>query len=69
MKVFYTNDFPGHYPVGTSAVVVADNPDRAYYLLFDELRSHGLRIDREDCTFIELKTTTERAIVLQDGNY
>ena len=68
MKVFYSNDFRGHYPVGTSAVIVARNLDEAYVLLTSKLIGMGLGTDQE-FTISELATDNTNVVVLQNGDY
>jgi hypothetical protein len=67
--VFYTNDFRGHWPVGTSAVIVARDLDEAYVLMTSQLIAMGLGTDNADFTIKELATDSTRVVVLQDGNY
>lgn len=68
MKVFYNRTFYGHYPVGTSAVVVADDAAAAAELLEVELRYQGLaqRVYALDMFELEMKP---QAVVLQNGDY
>lgn len=68
MKVFYNHQFRGHYPVGTSAVVVAYDAYDAADRLEAELRNAGLpqTIPTNDMIEIEL---APQVIILQDGNY
>jgi len=68
MRVFYSNDFQGYWPVGTSAVIVARDKDEAYVLLLNKLIGLGLGRDK-DFTVQELATDHTQVIVLQDGNY
>ncbi len=69
MKVFTCTSFTGHYPVGTSAVIVAKDVETACKLLYDQLIKIGPAqpIDKYDLT--EVSTETESCSVLQDGNY
>ena len=69
MRVFYTNDFRGHYPVGTSAVIVARNLGEAYVLMTSQLIAMGLGTDNSDFTITELPTDSTRVVVLNDGEY
>lgn len=69
MRVFYTNDFRGHWPVGTSAVIVARNIDEAYTLMTSQLIAMGLGADNSDFTIKELPTDSTQVVVLQDGDY
>jgi hypothetical protein len=68
MRVFYSNDFRGHWPVGTAAVIVARDLDEAYVLLTSQLIAMGLGKDN-DFTVVEVPTDSSRCIVLQDGEY
>ena len=67
MRVFYTNDFRGHYPVGTSAVIVARDFDEAYVLMTSQIIAMGLGKDNSDFSIKELPTDSTRVVVLQDG--
>lgn len=67
MKVWTCDDFTGHYPVGTAAVVVAQSEADARLLLIDACRARGLVI--EDFTVKPLDSSVARAVVLCDGNY
>jgi hypothetical protein len=67
MRVFTSNDFTGHWPVGTAAVVVAEDKEAAKKLLTAKLKAEGLKFDgtlRE----INIHSTAE-AIILNNGNY
>lgn len=64
MKVYYSTDFRGHYPVGTSAVVRAENAEEAQRLLSEALEQAGLVFNG---TLTEFKG--KGAVVLQDGDY
>ena len=69
MKVYTSTNFNGHYPVGVSAIVVADSIGLACVLLEQELKKAGLEqvVNREDMK--ELDLTTKGAIILNDGDY
>lgn len=69
MRVFYTNDFRGHWPVGTAAVIVARNLDEAYVLMTSQLIALGLAKDNSNFTIKELTTDSTQVVVLCDGNY
>jgi len=66
LKVYYNTDFEGLWPVGTSAVVVAESLERAELLLTDKLAAIGLAYRG---TMTELDMTVPNAVILQDGNY
>ena len=64
LRVFYSNDFKGFYPVGTAAVVVAKNEREARKLLE---AAHPMA--KKGATLVELKLTKAQAVILLDGNY
>lgn len=66
LKIYYNTDFEGLWPVGVSAVVVAESETQAIELLTEELQKRGL-VYRG--TMHEIDTTTASAIILQDGDY
>lgn len=66
MRIFVSNDFHGVWPVGTAAVVVAEDFDHAVKLLTEKLAETGLRFDG---TLQEVSLKQPIAIVLRDGNY
>ncbi len=68
MKVFYNRNFVGHYPVGTSAVVVAVDAEVAAFMLAEELAADALpqRVAPQDMIEIEM---APQVIILQDGDY
>lgn len=67
LHVWTCNDFLGHYPVGTAAVVVAESEAEARRLLAAELKEHGLTLRDKD-RLVEL-ALRPRVRVLQDGEY
>lgn len=71
MKVFYNTEFKGHYPVGTAALVVAENAATAAVLLRDELAKQGLDQEVLAAHMVELKLKDDKrqVIVLLNGNY
>jgi hypothetical protein len=64
MKVYYSDDFSGFYPVGTSAVVRANNLEEATILISAALNLKGLEFDG---TLTEFKG--KGVVILQDGDY
>ena len=68
MSVFYTNNFCGHWPVGTAAVIVARDLDEAYVLMSKQLCEMGLA-QNKDFSIKELATDRTHVVVLQDGDY
>lgn len=68
LEVFVSDDFKGHWPVGTSAVIVARDEDQARELLQAELIAHGLG-GHDAFTVRKIQTERPQAFVLQDGEY
>lgn len=68
MKVFICTDFNGHYPVGTSALIIAKDIETAKSMLSKELEEIGLS-QEPNFTLDEIKTRKEQVIILNDGNY
>ena len=69
MKVWLNNEFQGHYPVGTAAVVAAESAEEAAELLNSALLSIGLSASATATQFEELNTLTQNVIILCDGSY
>jgi hypothetical protein len=69
MKVFYNNSFQGHWPVGTSAIIIAKNEQEAKIILENKLEVIGLKQEVSLGDLVEVKTNKELAIILQDGEY
>ena len=67
LKVYVCTDFSGHWPVGTSAIVVATGPDRAKAMLNYDLELMGLKSDAEHMQKLDI--TVEAVHILQDGEY
>lgn len=65
----YTFNFIGHYPVGASGLVVAENIEMAKILAEQELLKIGLKqeLKNDDLKFQD--NTTRRVDILQDGDY
>jgi len=68
VKVFTCTTFNGHYPLGTAAIVVADDQGRARKMLGRELVKAGLSLRKED-EVLELDMEAPHAKVLCDGNH
>lgn len=71
-KVFTCTGFEGHWPVGVSAVIVADNEIQAQELLRQRLAEAGLGPANErkkSFTLVEIDTKVLGATILQDGDY
>ena len=70
LRIFTCTDHDGHYPVGTSSVIVARDEEEARELLDTALVAAGLKTGKEArYTLQELNTDRARVIILQDGNY
>jgi len=68
LKVFVSTDFKGHYPVGTCALIVAEDESAARILLDKELASRKLP-QTEEYRITEVQTDVPVAEILLDGNY
>lgn len=69
MKVFTCTGFQGHWPVGTSAVVIARTISTARWALMEELKRVGLEQQIALVDMHEISLTTPSVRVLNDGNY
>ena len=67
LRVWTSDDFIGHWPVGTAAVVIAETEAIARKLLMKELQEGGL--EDAEFTLKAVKLFHQRAIILCDGNY
>lgn len=67
MKFYYAT-FSGHYPVGASLVVCAENKVQATYLARKECESIGLEFSEDD-QLIELDQSSANCVIVDDGNY
>jgi len=69
MQAWTCNCFEGYWPVGTAAVVIADNIDIAKSLLEDELSKSGLTQEIQNEDLIPLPTKHRYVRILCDGDY
>lgn len=69
MNVYTITGFRGHWPVGTSAVIVAPDRHQAKHLLEAALARAGLSQTIREDDFKLLETEVMRAEILQDGDY
>jgi hypothetical protein len=67
LGVFVCNQFTGHYPAGTAAVVVAKNQEHAAQVLNDQLKFQGLIGDANANMMALVMTNNEQAVILNDG--
>lgn len=71
-RLFTCNNFRGHYPVGTAAVIVHRSMLMAKKLLLANLKSQGLEQDEDDEARIvlkELPINGPGVYILRDGEY
>jgi hypothetical protein len=69
VKVFTNNNFKGHWPVGTSAVVVAPDAEHAAIDLQRKLETLGLSQEVSPQEMVEIDTEIPNVFILADGNY
>lgn len=69
MNVYFNTSFKGHYPVGTSVLVIAENHQEAAQLLERELAEYGLAQEVKPYEMQEVKTDKKRIRILQTGDY
>lgn len=69
MKVWTNNEFTGFYPVGSAAVVIADDAESAADMLNLRLRGVGLDGDAEASGMCEIALINGNCAILSDGNY
>lgn len=70
MKVFTCTTFKGFWPVGSAAVVLAEDQSDAARSLNVKLKAHGLEGDAEPQDMIEFPADQKESIrILCDGEY
>lgn len=70
MKTYTNNTFLGHYPVGSAAVVRANNAEEAAFALNAVLVTQHLKGDVKATDMHEFpQTPGEQVRLLHDGNY
>lgn len=69
MKVFYNDSFRGYYPVGSSAVLIADNQTEAAELLKLKLEQMGLKQNIDPSDIYEIDVMEKGVLILCDGDY
>lgn len=72
MKLFYSTDHQGHWPVGVASIVVAESEGDARRILTDALAAEGLRSNssRDDgFSLVEVDLSKSQAIILNNGDY
>jgi len=68
-KVFTNNEFIGHYPVGSSAVVIAIDRIQAALFLQVHLKARGLNQKVKPSDMKELSMDFVTVVILNDGDY
>jgi hypothetical protein len=68
LKVFYCTDFEGHYPIGTAAVMVAENKEQAKLLLENSLKDDLPQVIEVN-DIHEMDLNNQGCNVLHYGNY
>lgn len=69
MNIYYNTSFEGHYPVGTAALVRANNPKEAAKLLNRELEKQGLPASARPELMYLFSDESPAVVILNDGNY
>lgn len=69
MKVFTCNNFTGRWPVGTAAVIVAEDEDTGLEILLEALDGCGLPQKEGSLVLKEIAADVPGAVILCDGNY
>lgn len=69
MKTWTSNTLQGHWPVGTAAVVTAEDIDEAIQLLSSGLKERGLEQTITPEQLVLMPTRRKHVRVLCDGNY
>ncbi len=69
MKTFYTNDFTGHQPTQTAAVVIAKDKRAARRKLKALLLKTGLWLPNAKGSWTVHEVTDGPAVMLSDGDY
>ena len=68
MKIWTNNEFKGHYPVGTAAIVIAETAEDAADYLSLFLNERGLPNAKAE-QFKEMAYKEGQTRILADGNY
>lgn len=69
MKLWTCTTFSGHWPVGTAAIVIANNVDYACIALEDDLRKQWLSQTITPDMLEQVKFDAPKVIVLNNGDY
>lgn len=69
IKIWTNTEFDGYFPVGTAAVVIAEDAASAADMLNFILRNSGLEGDAETKDMVEFDLVIGNVSILCDGNY
>lgn len=69
LNIYYNTSFKGHYPVGTSALVVSENAVEAAKMLQGSLILHGLEQEVREEDMVQISPAHENVFILNDGDY
>lgn len=70
LRIFTCTNFKGHWPVGSAAVIIAENESDARSELWNTLKSRGLgNDDPSKWELIEIEPTSTQIRILCDGQY
>lgn len=64
----YTSTFNGHYPVGASAVIIAESEAQARILLMEALSAEGL-LAKNESVKVESMSMLPQCRILNNGDY
>jgi len=70
MKVYYCNNFKGHWPVGVCALIIAPDPETGMEMLNMKLNSLGLRQGQFNSLILtEVDVKHPDVLVINNGDY
>lgn len=69
MNLYYNKNFHGHCPVGTAAIVTAENEIQAAEMLEEELEKVGLKQKVNPSDMVYVSTTFHNVVILNNGDY
>jgi hypothetical protein len=68
MNTWTITDFEGHYPVGTAAIVIAENVNMAITILEDKLKQEGLQQQIKPEQLIPMAAGARYVRILNNGD-
>lgn len=69
LRIYACNNFRGHYPAGTSAIMIAKTREDAAELLEQHLMKQGLSQLISTEQIFEIDSSTEQAVIFSNGDY